>query len=199
MTKIKLLLTVVLMLLACGMFAAPANAYIVLNDWAFNIDGAPSEYSWGDPFPATGSLDGSGLGTITVTVDGPGTHYVGLFVDHEIDEATNTYFNENGATSGTPAVGAMSSETSTTTFWTALWTTVMLFPQGLKTTSLWRLPGILISPTLDLEGMSMRTSCLPSALLPTAMNLCISRAHLRLFRFRALCCWLVLAADLSAC
>jgi len=105
MTKIKLLLTVVLMLLACGMFAAPANAYIVLNDWAFNIDGAPSEYSWGDPFPATGSLDGSGLGTITVTVDGPGTHYVGLFVDHEIDEATNTYFNENGATSGTPAVG----------------------------------------------------------------------------------------------
>jgi hypothetical protein len=45
------------------------------------------------------------LGTLTVNVSGVGTHYVGLFVDYEIDEAINTFFNEYGAVSGAPAAG----------------------------------------------------------------------------------------------
>ena len=41
-----------------------------------------------------------------MTVTGPGAHDVRLFVDHELSEATTTFFtNEYGATSGTPAAG----------------------------------------------------------------------------------------------
>ena len=110
MTKIKLLLTVVLMLLVCGTFTAPASADISLFDWAFNINDAVSEASWGDPFPTEADVslfnDVTGLGTIAVTVTGPGAHDVRLFVDHELSEATTTFFtNEYGATSGTPAAG----------------------------------------------------------------------------------------------
>lgn len=46
-----------------------------------------------------------GLGTVTVSLSGAGPHYVGLFVDHEIDETSNTFFNEFGATSGSAAAG----------------------------------------------------------------------------------------------
>ena len=106
----KLLLRVVLMLLACGLYTAPTFANVSLYDWSVNIDGVLSELGLGgDPVPAGMNVSGfdnlTGLGTITVTVSGPGSHFVGLFVDHEIDEAINTYFNETGATSGTPAAG----------------------------------------------------------------------------------------------
>jgi hypothetical protein len=49
--------------------------------------------------------DITGLGTINLTVSGAGSHYVGLFVDHEIDQAINTYYNENGDAVGSPAAG----------------------------------------------------------------------------------------------
>ena len=45
---------------------------------------------------------GTGLGSITVTYGAPGSYKSGLFVDHEIDESINTFFNEFGAVSGTP-------------------------------------------------------------------------------------------------
>jgi len=106
MTNKKMLLPVVVVLLTCGVFAATA-ANIGLYDWAVNIDGSTWEYTAGDSMPGDTSAfdDISGLGIIAVTVSGAGSHYVGLFVDHEIDEATNTYFNETGATSGSPAAG----------------------------------------------------------------------------------------------
>jgi hypothetical protein len=44
----------------------------------------------------------SPLGTVTTGVSGAGSHYVGLFVDYEIDEAINTFFNEFGAAIGGP-------------------------------------------------------------------------------------------------
>jgi hypothetical protein len=107
MTNKKLLLPVVVVLLTCGVFAAPAFADISLCDWAFNIDGGLTV--WGDPLPGTVNASGfdfdEGLGTLTVTVSGPGAHSVGLFVDHEIDEAINTFFNENGDAVGSPAAG----------------------------------------------------------------------------------------------
>jgi hypothetical protein len=107
MTNKKLLLPVVVVLLTCGLFAAPAFADISLYDWAMNIDGSMWEYSAGDSIPGDTSAfdDITGLGIINVTVSGTGTHFVGLFVDHEIDETTNTFFNETGATSGSPAAG----------------------------------------------------------------------------------------------
>jgi hypothetical protein len=102
MTNRKMLLPVVVVLLTCGVFAAPAFADISLFDWAGNIDGTISSPPGMD---VSAFDDITGLGIISVTVSGTGSHYVGLFVDHEIDEAINTYFNETGATSGSPAAG----------------------------------------------------------------------------------------------
>lgn len=106
MTNKKLLLPVVVVLLTCGVLAAPAFADTALFDWAVNIDGSMWEYFAGDSMPGNTSAfdDITGLGTITMTVAGAGSHYVGLFVDHEIDEPINTYFNELGATVGTPSM-----------------------------------------------------------------------------------------------
>ena len=47
----------------------------------------------------------TGLGTIVVTVAAAGNHSVLAFFDHEIDEATNTFFNEYGEAVGAPAAG----------------------------------------------------------------------------------------------
>jgi len=107
MTNKKLLLPVVVVLLTCGVFAAPVFADIGLFDWAVNIDGSMWENFAGDSIPGDTSAfdDITGLGIITVTVSGTGNHFVGLFVDHEIDEFANGFSNETGATSGSPAAG----------------------------------------------------------------------------------------------
>lgn len=49
--------------------------------------------------------DASGLGSVSVAVSGAGAHFVGLYVDYEIDEEINTFFNEYGSTSGTAGAG----------------------------------------------------------------------------------------------
>jgi len=107
--KKKFLLFTLFMLLACGVYTAPAYADISLFDWTVNIDGVVSEISLGDPIPSGMDIglfdDLTGLGTIEVTVSGPGDHFVGLFVDHELSEATNTFFNETGSASGALAAG----------------------------------------------------------------------------------------------
>jgi hypothetical protein len=107
MMKNKLLLPVVVALLACGLCTAPTFADINLWDWALNIDGALTLP--GDALPSTVDASGfdfnTGLGTLSVTATAPGNHFVGLFVDHELSEATNTFYNESGATSGTPLAG----------------------------------------------------------------------------------------------
>jgi len=96
--------------------AAPAYAIpavVALEQYAFVIDGALSHYTTdggtlgGAPAgvdlsgfdPGSGSTHGTGLGDITIAVSGPGDHYVGIFVDHEISEVANTFFNETGAKS----------------------------------------------------------------------------------------------------
>ena len=71
--------------------AAPAYAVdVVLFEWIFNIDGTISDSLLGDPVPPGVSDAGfnysTGLGTLTVSVSGAGSHVVGLFLDHEIDE-----------------------------------------------------------------------------------------------------------------
>jgi hypothetical protein len=56
---------------------------------------------------ATGFDFISGLGTLTIDF-APGTggsFFLGAFFDHEIDESINTYFNEFGESSGSPAAG----------------------------------------------------------------------------------------------
>jgi hypothetical protein len=84
-------------------------AVINLFDYAFNIDGAVSNPTLGDPLLGgvnVGSFDSTtGLGTITYTIGGTGSHYASLFVDHEVDESINTFFNEQGSVAGSAAAG----------------------------------------------------------------------------------------------
>jgi len=78
---------------------------INLYDWAFNIDGVTHENVNGDPWPFLDTLDGEGLGTLEWSTSSAGSHSFLAFFDHEIDEAINTFFNENGVAFNTPAAG----------------------------------------------------------------------------------------------
>lgn len=87
-------------MLAGAMVQQAQAADISLFERIVNING--TVIPAGSP-PGGSSVDetafdlSTGLGTITVGgVSGAGNHFVGLFVDHEIDEVINTYFNENG-------------------------------------------------------------------------------------------------------
>ena len=81
---------------------------IDLFDFAFNIDGIVSVPP-GDPIPAgvdiSGFDTGTGLGTISVLLAGAGDHFVGLFVDHEVDVTINGFTNEVGSVMGTATAG----------------------------------------------------------------------------------------------
>ena len=87
------------------------SAVIDLASWVFNIDGTVYEsgyYPVGvDPLPTsvTGTLDSSGLGTLSTEITGAGDHNFTLMLDYEIDEYENTFYNEYGAASGSLAAG----------------------------------------------------------------------------------------------
>ncbi|MBN1124565.1 MAG: PEP-CTERM sorting domain-containing protein [Sedimentisphaerales bacterium] len=100
-------LTTVLCTLVLLVFAVPfasANG-ITFYDWVFYVDGTTYENFAGDPIPGdiTSFDTSTGLGTIEFTFNAPGSHNVIAFFDFEIDEATNTYFNEYGDAIGSPA------------------------------------------------------------------------------------------------
>lgn len=86
------------------MTAIPASATTIgLYEYAFNIDGVVTNGSAPAGVNLAGFNTTTGLGNITVTINGAGSHTVDLFVDHEIDEVDNTFFNELGGTSGAAA------------------------------------------------------------------------------------------------
>ena len=81
-----------------------------LFDRGYNIDGDVRIALAGDVVPPPGVDEsgiglGKGVGTVQVTVAGGGAHYVGFYVDHEIDELVNTFFNEFGSVNGAPPAG----------------------------------------------------------------------------------------------
>jgi len=106
-SKILCLLSFVLVM-ASG--AAQSTA-ISLFDWGLNIDG--NIYSTPATLPGSANSAGfdftTGLGSISVEHDGavahPDPHSVDLFVDHDIDRAVNSYFNETAAVTSSPALG----------------------------------------------------------------------------------------------
>lgn len=97
---------------AALVWAGPASADIILYDFGINVDGTTTCLGGpcttdgvGDLSGVAGINDGgfdyiSGLGTITLTLSGTGAHNVDLFLDHEMSETINTYYNESGATGG---------------------------------------------------------------------------------------------------
>lgn len=100
------------LLLGLSSFSANA-ATISLFELGVNIDGFFSSIGGfvnvGDPVPGSVDLTGfnntTGLGQIDITITGVGLHNALVFVDHEIDEVINTFFNESASTSGAPAPG----------------------------------------------------------------------------------------------
>lgn len=84
-----------------------SNASIVLFEHGLNIDGdLTTDATWPSGVDADGFDVTSGLGHLSVTVSATGAHEVLLYLDHEIDEEVNTFFNELGATGGgAPAAG----------------------------------------------------------------------------------------------
>lgn len=97
--------------LAVGLFGASVAGAVTIDlaEWAVKVDGTVYNVTSGDTLPgnvnAAGFDGATGLGTLQVTLGGAGSHFVALFVDHEIDESTNTFFNEFGAAVGSPAAG----------------------------------------------------------------------------------------------
>jgi len=91
----KLLL--MLMAVMAISWGVSAEALVIEGrEWAVNIDGSYTLTS-GQLL----ALPGDAVAPILT----PGAHYVGLFIDYDIDILDNTYFNEFGAANGAPAAG----------------------------------------------------------------------------------------------
>ncbi len=107
MKKSLILLAFVVLVIAAGPTASAAN--ITLFEWGFNIDGAIfGSYSPPVPGDLPSNLNDAafdwftGLGSVTISLSGAGSHNVIAYFDHEIDEDINTFFNEFGSTYGVP-------------------------------------------------------------------------------------------------
>jgi len=86
--------------------SAPVRAAPMLDFWAFNIDGSVSNGLLGDSMsPVTGSLDASGLGSLSLNVSGAGSHSVLAYFDFEFSETGNSFFNEYADIVGVLAAG----------------------------------------------------------------------------------------------
>lgn len=89
MRRKLLIILISLGLVVCG--GSPASAIPYLQEWASNVDGVVAQAGDASLFD-----DWTGLGTISFSVSGGGNHFVGLFVDHEFTEQSNTPNNEIG-------------------------------------------------------------------------------------------------------
>ncbi len=111
----KRILTTLGLAVSLAMTSLSSQAAVIgLYGFSVNIDGTVTDvidgYALANPAPSGVDLSGfdglgSGLGTVKFTLSGTGNHYIGAFFDHEIDEATNTYTNEIGSSTGAPAAG----------------------------------------------------------------------------------------------
>jgi hypothetical protein len=79
-------------------------AFISLYDYGFNVDGSGTNALDGDAIPGSVDVSGfdlnSGLGQINISFAGIGAHNALTYLDHEIDEELNTWFNENASIGG---------------------------------------------------------------------------------------------------
>jgi hypothetical protein len=107
MKKFKLLFLTFLLVFAFGVSGASAD--IVLFEWGLNLNGTVYNTSGSLPgyVDASGFDFTTGLGTIKIayTAAFAGSYSFLSFFDHEMSEATNTYFNEFGSVSGVAVAG----------------------------------------------------------------------------------------------
>ena len=91
-------------LLFWGVSSGSAQAATVeLSEYAFNLDG--SVVTSNASINGGGFNYSTGIGAITISIAGAGAHSVLGFFDHEIDQVTNTFFNEKGSVNGIAAAG----------------------------------------------------------------------------------------------
>lgn len=105
MRTVKLCFMVGVFLLAS--VTASQGAVIELYGWGLYLDGTI--------YPDAGALPGNvnasgfnwttGLGTLTVSLTSAEAHNVIFYVDHEIDQTYNTWYNEYGAETGSLETG----------------------------------------------------------------------------------------------
>jgi hypothetical protein len=89
---------------ATALCVANLRADIDLFEWGINQEGVIT--GTGDALPPGSVFDPStGLGNVRLSFAGPGSHSGILFVDHELSETINTYFNEFAEASGSPPPG----------------------------------------------------------------------------------------------
>lgn len=97
--------------IACLTAATSLSASTILFDWGLQMNGS---FVTGSGQPGVGSTPSlpsgvdasafdftSGLGTLTVDFNGPGTYSIDWYIDIEINESTTGFTNETGATNGT--------------------------------------------------------------------------------------------------
>ena len=81
-------------------------ATIELFDVEWNLDGMITTLGGSTAVDISHFDSSTGLGTVIVKVGGPGPHFVGMVVDHEIDQlGPGGFTNEFGDVQGTPASG----------------------------------------------------------------------------------------------
>lgn len=92
---------------ACGLLAlaSNANAATTLFEYATNVDGTVTLDAVGAGVSVAGFDTTTGIGTLSITVTGAGTHNVLAYFDHDINSDVNTWFNESGSASGAAAAG----------------------------------------------------------------------------------------------
>lgn len=85
---------------------AQTGSASVLYDWGFNINGATT-FATGEydltGMPVSGTLGAGDLGTLTWSTTAAGSHSFIAWFDYEITEDGDTWVNEYGETSGSPA------------------------------------------------------------------------------------------------
>jgi hypothetical protein len=104
--KTKLLWSAATLLTLSSMSAQAIMYPPTLNDYGFNVDTNVSYPLYGDPVPASVNTslfdDVMGLGTITATFTGAGTHNFGAYFDHDI---SLNYSNEVGSIINSASAG----------------------------------------------------------------------------------------------
>ena len=87
--------------------AVPSGPPVSLFEYDINVDGVPYYITWGDPVPANVDVslfdDITGLGTITASFSGAGSHSFDAYFDHDIGAMYND--NELGSVTGAAAPG----------------------------------------------------------------------------------------------
>ncbi len=73
-------------------------------EYGFNIDGTTYMDTLAIP-GSSNTFDSAGLGTFSWQTTAADDHSFIAYFDFEIDEAVNTFFNESGATTGSPLAG----------------------------------------------------------------------------------------------